>query len=76
MARTHPHAEASYQVVRLQDGTFGVQVQIPESYPTTVSNFASEADAEAWIVQHKTRVEAGVPQRPFRRTGNPRPPPK
>ncbi len=60
MARTHPHAEASYTVVPLPDGTFGVKVAIPETYPTTVSPFASAEEAEAWIVKHKTQVEAGT----------------
>lgn len=58
MARTHPHAEASYRVVPLADGSFGVEVKIPDSYPTTVSSFTSEAEAEAWIAKHKSRVEA------------------
>ena len=60
MARTHPHAEATYTVVELRDGSFGVEVAIPDSYPTTVSPFASAADAEAWIEKHKTQVEAGA----------------
>ena len=34
MARTHPHAEASYKVVALEDGSFGVEVSIPDSSPT------------------------------------------
>ncbi len=58
MARTHPHAEASYRVISLSGGSFGVEVSVPESYPTTVSSFATEADAEAWIANHKSRVEA------------------
>ena len=58
MARTHPHAEATYQVISLPGGTFGVKVSIPETYPTTVSTFATKADAEAWIAEHKSRVEA------------------
>src|SRR5258708_37619961 len=60
MARIHPHAEATYTVVPLEDGTFGVKVAIPETYPTTVRPFASEAEAEAWILKHKTQVEAGA----------------
>src|SRR5439155_17710489 len=60
MARIHPHAEATYTVVPLEDGTFGVKVAIPETYPTTVRPFASEAEADAWIVKHKTQVEAGA----------------
>jgi hypothetical protein len=60
MARTHPHAEATYTVVSLEDGTFGVKVAIPETYPATVSPFASKAEAESWIARHKTQVEAGA----------------
>ena len=72
MARTHPHAEATYRVVPLTDGTYGVEVTIPDTYPTTVSNFATEADAEAWIEQHKTRVQTDTgSQRWFRRSSMP-----
>jgi hypothetical protein len=58
MARTHPHAEASYRVVPLTGGSFGVEVTIPDTHPTTVSSFPTEAEAEAWIAKHKSRVEA------------------
>ena len=72
MARTHPHAEATYAVVPLEDGNFGVEVKIPDTYPTTVSNFASQTEAEAWIAQHKIRVQADTTaQRWFRRPGGP-----
>jgi hypothetical protein len=47
MARTHPHAETSYRVIPFDDGSFAVEVSIPESYPAKVSPFATEADAEA-----------------------------
>ena len=58
MQRTHPHAEATYRVIPLDDGSFGVEVKIPDTYPTTVSKFAAEADAEAWITQHQRRVQS------------------
>lgn len=58
MARTHPHAEATYRVIALPGGAFGVEVSIPDSYPTTVSAFATKADAKAWIAKHKSSVEA------------------
>ena len=56
MARTHPHAEASYKVIAFEDGTFGVEVSIPDSSPTIVTPFASEEAAEAWIASHRRRV--------------------
>jgi hypothetical protein len=68
--RSHPHAEASYRVVALKDGGFGVEVAIPNTYPTTVSRFATEAAAEEWIVRQKRRVESeGVTRKWFRRSG-------
>jgi hypothetical protein len=56
--KTHPHAEANYEVVPLAAGGFGVKISIPDSNPTTVTRFDSEAAAEAWIAAHKTRIEA------------------
>lgn len=58
MARTHPHAEASYRVISFDNGSFGVEVSIPASNPTTVSMFKTEADAEAWIAEHQRRVQS------------------
>ena len=57
MPKTHPHAEATYRVIPLDDGSFGIEVSIPDSHPTMVTPFASEADAEAWIADHQRRVE-------------------
>lgn len=58
MPKTHPHAGASYRIVTLDDASFGVEVTIPDSNPTTVSRFASEAEAETWIANHRRRVES------------------
>ena len=58
MPKTHPHAEATYQVILLDSGAFGVEVSIPDSQPTTVTRFASKADAEAWIAAHQARVRS------------------
>jgi hypothetical protein len=67
--RTHPYAEAVYRVVELPGGGFGVEVKIPDSNPTTVSRFETEAVAEAWIARNKQRViEQSVPRNPFRRS--------
>jgi hypothetical protein len=56
--RTHPHAEATYRVIPTDDGAFAVEVSIPETHPATVSPFATEADAEAWITEHRCRVQS------------------
>ena len=56
--RTHPYAEAIYEVIPLDAGGFGVRVSIPDASPTTVSSFDTKAAAEAWIASHKSRVQA------------------
>jgi hypothetical protein len=67
--RTHPHAEAIYEVVLLDGGRFGVKVSITDTNPTTVSSFDSEAAAEAWITSHKARIQAqSQPGMAFRRS--------
>ena len=48
-------------MIPLKDGAFGVEVVIPETYPTTVTPFATEAEAEAWIARHKGQVESSHP---------------
>jgi hypothetical protein len=57
MLKTHPHAAATYRVIPFEDGSFGVEVNIPDSHPTIVSSFPTEIDAEAWIVEHQRRVQ-------------------
>ena len=65
--RTHPHADATYRVINFKDGGFAVEVSIPETFPATVSRFATEADAEAWIAEHRRRVQSeNKPKRWFR----------
>jgi len=65
--RTHPHADATYRVIRSDDGTFAVEVSIPERHPAKVSSFATKADAEAWIAEHRRRVQSeNEPSRWFR----------
>jgi hypothetical protein len=56
--RTHPHAEATYEIVRLAAGGFGVKISMQGMSPTTVSRFETETAAEAWIAAHKSRIQA------------------
>lgn len=58
MPKIHPHAEATYRVIPLEDGSFAVEVSIPENFPTTVKPFGTETDAEAWITEHRERVQS------------------
>jgi hypothetical protein len=59
MERKHPHSDATYRVLEQGDMTFGVEVKIPDTHPTTVTSFASKADAERWIASHKEGVAKG-----------------
>jgi hypothetical protein len=63
MAKEHPHAGATYRVVSQKDLTFGVEVNVPGSFPTMVTSFATEQTAEAWIADYKRRVAENVPQK-------------
>ena len=68
--KTHPHAEATYRVVPLAGGAFGVEVSIPDRSPATVSSFESESAAEAWIARTKERVASeGASGKWFKRPG-------
>lgn len=55
-AKKHPHAEALYEVFQQRDMTYGVRVTIPDSYPTTVTSFATEAAASQWIAEHREKA--------------------
>jgi hypothetical protein len=69
--RTHPRAEATYRVILLTTWAFAAEVSIPESYPAKVSPFATEAAAEAWIAEHRRRVQSeNEPSRWFRTSGS------
>jgi hypothetical protein len=58
MPKTHPHAEATYRVIPFDEGSFAIEITIPDCYPTKVSKFKTEADAEAWIAEHRRRVQS------------------
>ena len=68
--RTQPQPEATYRVIPIDDGAFAVEVSIPERHPAKVSPFATKADAEAWIADHR-RVQVRTRAEPwFRRPGS------
>jgi hypothetical protein len=56
--KTHPYADAVYEIVPLAAGGFGVKISIDDISPTTVSRFDTEAAAEGWIASHKSRLQA------------------
>jgi hypothetical protein len=60
----HRHHGATYKLIARKDGAFEVEVSIPGSSPTTITNLSKQADAERWIERHKAVVDAGRPKRP------------
>ena len=46
------------RVIPIDDGAFAVEVNIPERHPAKVSPFATKADAEAWIADHRRGVKS------------------
>ena len=60
MEKKHPHSDAVYKIVAQTDKTFEVEVAIPDSLPTTVTNFATLAEAERWIMRHREGVASGA----------------
>jgi hypothetical protein len=66
MTRLHPHAGATYRVIRRPDMSFGAEVTILGMSPTVITGFATEALAEAWIAKHKREIEDYPPERGWR----------
>jgi hypothetical protein len=59
MTKPHPHEQATYSVVPFND-EFAVKVEIPDTFPTTVSKFRTKATAETWIAEHRRQVQADL----------------
>ena len=67
--RDYPHAEATYRVIPLDDGAFAVEVTILKAFPAKVRQFATKAGADAWIAEHRCRVQSeNEPGRRFRKS--------
>ena len=70
--KPHRHEGATYRILELRDGAFGVEVTVPDMQPTKVSGLSDRASAEAWIDRHRRQVAAGTPQRKYFRDRRPR----
>jgi hypothetical protein len=73
MTATHPHIEATYNLLTQDNGSFAVEVAIPDTRPTKVSGFDTQDKAEAWIERHKANIATGSLKmpRPNWRTAKP-----
>jgi hypothetical protein len=66
MPEEHPHALATYRLITQPDGTFAVEVTIPDTQPTKVTGFDTQEKAEAWIERHKENIATGTLKAPSR----------
>jgi hypothetical protein len=64
-------ADASYRVIRRADASFAVEITRPGALPQLAVDFATEAEADAWISQDKRLWRAADPFRTpaYRRQG-------
>jgi hypothetical protein len=58
MDKSHPHAEASYRVMPLDGGVFGVELVIPDMHPTMLTGSISQEAAKAWIANHEQQLRS------------------
>lgn len=56
-------ADANYRVIQRDDDSFTVEVIRIGALPQIAAGFATEAEADAWIVQDKRLWEAADPFR-------------
>ena len=54
IAETTP--TTTFRIFLQDDKSYGIEVTIQDSFPTTVKSFATEADAENWIANYQTRM--------------------
>jgi hypothetical protein len=60
MDKQHPHFGATYEISPLPDGSFEVEVSIPNTRPVKVTGFDVRASAEAWIAGHQRQIATGT----------------
>jgi hypothetical protein len=64
-----PHPEAANSFITQADGSFAVEVTIPDTPPTNVSGFETQSKAEAWIERHQSNTATGTLRSPQGRSG-------
>jgi hypothetical protein len=55
MTNADLHIDATYRIVPLDGGSFGVEVIAPGTTPAMMVPFVAKAAANIWIVDHKGR---------------------
>lgn len=57
----------TFRIFIQDDKSYGIEVTIPDSFPTTVKSFASEEAAEAWIANYQVRLSEKATRKTWRR---------
>src|SRR5579871_983688 len=56
MSAQHPHFGATYRTDQQSDGSFCVEVSIPDTSLVTVTGFGTEELAAVWVASHQHQV--------------------
>jgi hypothetical protein len=67
MSITETTQTTTFRIFLMDDQSYGIEVMIPDSFPTTVKSFASEAAAEDWIANYQTRLAEKTTRKTWRR---------
>jgi hypothetical protein len=65
IAETTP--TTTFRIFLMDDQTYGIEVTIPDSFPTTVKSFPSEEAAESWIANYQIRLAEKTTRKTWRR---------
>ena len=57
----------TFRIFQQDDKSYGIEITIPDSCPTTVKSFADEAAAEAWIANYQVRLSEKSTKKTWRR---------
>lgn len=57
----------TFRIFLQDDKSYGIEVTIPDSFPTTVKSFETEAAAEAWIANYQVRLSEKTTRKTWRR---------
>jgi hypothetical protein len=55
MATAHLNVDATYRIILLDGGSFGIEVVVAGTNPAMMVPFATKAAADIWIVEHKSQ---------------------
>jgi hypothetical protein len=67
MSSTETPPDTTFRIFLMDDKSYGIEVTIPDSFPTTVKSFASEEAAEGWIANYQIRLAEKTTRKTWRR---------